>query len=479
MSVPALNGNSKHVVAKSDGSNLRKKLFLNCDPHSQLAIAEIRDALDAVGASTNTAKTSPVTPDYDFAELRLKRAIDMLVISGESNSQDKSGKNVPKKSIHVPSGLIEEVSEWLSDIYSAKTPYRYPYATVHPVHVPKNEFATELNSFGELTVLEKADVKAELERLFDWDNFNVFHLQKITGGHALSTIAIHAFNHFNLFRNLKIDRRKFSNFWRKIESGYKDVPYHNSVHASDVLQELAWFLNTPTIKKQLTPLEKCACLFAAGVHDHDHPGVNNDFLIKTNHELAFRYNDKSVLENHHASSSLQILFSSEETNFLSHLDPEGMNYFRKIVIDMILGTDMAIHFKLQADFKSSFGNGPLELKSLPERSLLMTMLVHTADLGNCGKPFRLAEKWGERVITEFFLQGDKEENLGLPVTPMNNRATCCFEQCQMGFITHIIVPMLEIVSAAIPELKKNLEFAKENNEAWKSRLQRISESEKV
>ena len=47
------------------------------------------------------------------------------------------------------------------------------------------------------------------------------------------------------------------------------------------------------------PLTLMACYIAAIVHDLDHRGLNNDFLIKSCDPLALRYNDASPMENHH------------------------------------------------------------------------------------------------------------------------------------------------------------------------------------
>lgn len=49
---------------------------------------------------------------------------------------------------------------------------------------------------------------------------------------------------------------------------------------------------------------------AASVHDTDHPGYSNVFLINTKNKMALRYNDKSVLENHHVALAFDIMHHS-------------------------------------------------------------------------------------------------------------------------------------------------------------------------
>ena len=38
------------------------------------------------------------------------------------------------------------------------------------------------------------------------------------------------------------------------------------------------------------------------IHDYQHKGVNNDFLVRTGDSLAILYNDRSPMENHHLVS---------------------------------------------------------------------------------------------------------------------------------------------------------------------------------
>jgi len=60
-------------------------------------------------------------------------------------------------------------------------------------------------------------------------------------------------------------------------------------------------------KAKLDDLELAAMMIGGACHDHEHPGVNNVFLIDTRHEIANKYNDVSVLENHHVASTFALI----------------------------------------------------------------------------------------------------------------------------------------------------------------------------
>lgn len=61
----------------------------------------------------------------------------------------------------------------------------------------------------------------------------------------------------------------------------KDNPFHNSLHAADVTQSTNVLLNTPALEGVFTPLEVGGAIFAACIHDVDHPGLTNQFLVNT------------------------------------------------------------------------------------------------------------------------------------------------------------------------------------------------------
>jgi cAMP-specific phosphodiesterase 4 len=79
-----------------------------------------------------------------------------------------------------------------------------------------------------------------------------------------------------------VPAKVFLAFMSTLEDHYvKDNPFHNSVHAADVTQSCNVLLNTPALENVFTPLEICSALFAACIHDVDHPGLTNQFLINS------------------------------------------------------------------------------------------------------------------------------------------------------------------------------------------------------
>ena len=151
----------------------------------------------------------------------------------------------------------------------------------------------------------------------------------------------------------EIEEEVVKNYFGLIEKKYKDNPYHNKCHAADVAHAAFYFIMNSGLKNAYDDQENFAVLIACFGHDVGHPGLNNRFLVNNSEDLAIAYNDISVLENMHAS----ITFSTMKTkasncNILSKFSADNMCYIRKVVIEMILETDMSKHFESLGKFRS-------------------------------------------------------------------------------------------------------------------------------
>lgn len=86
-----------------------------------------------------------------------------------------------------------------------------------------------------------------------------------------------------------------------------------SIHVASVLQMVhmllchGGFLKTNAFMGTL----HLSTYWSAIIHDFQHGGVNNDFLIKTAHPIALTYNDQSPLENHHLATAFQVFLDPQ------------------------------------------------------------------------------------------------------------------------------------------------------------------------
>lgn len=58
-------------------------------------------------------------------------------------------------------------------------------------------------------------------------------------------------------------------------------------------------------------------------------------------------------------------------------------------------------------------------------------MVHCADLSNPTKTLLLYQQWTERIMEEFFRQGDKERERGMEISAMCDKHTASVEKSQV------------------------------------------------
>lgn len=71
----------------------------------------------------------------------------------------------------------------------------------------------------------------------------------------------------------------------------------------------------------LDSFQKFVLMVSSFSHDVGHTGKTNLYEINSLSDLAIRYHDKSVLEQHHAALTIQIL-RNPSCNIIQNLSPE-------------------------------------------------------------------------------------------------------------------------------------------------------------
>lgn len=279
-------------------------------------------------------------------------------------------------------------------------------------------------------------------------NFSIFSYQ-------LVTLATRVLMDHDIFQKLLLSEAVWMNFITEIEQFYGNNPYHSQLHAADVLQTCHCILKSTNLDSILSKYEVFSLLIAAVIHDYQHLGLTNQFLINTRSDLARIYNDRSVLENHHVASAFAIMNRSAKYNILLSFAPEQRNAVRANIISLVLSTDMSHHFQHIAKLNETLQDPEqldLDCNEREERRFILELALKMADISNPIKQPEVYKKWTERLFEEFYAQGAREKQAGLEISAFMDAENPAVEKCQIGFIDFVVQPLL---SSLIQLLKKS------------------------
>jgi len=315
---------------------------------------------------------------------------------------------------------------------------------------------------------------------WNWDPFS-----PALKGHGLYVATRAALEASDVLDRLEVDREKLWRFVARIEFGMSHNAYHNKVHVSDVVSSISYILNAGGLAEvlSLSALEIFSSIIAACVHDFEHPGVTNDYLIKTQDPIALVYCDASVNEHYHLARAFQVMTEEDSMHFWAAWDSEKWFAFRKLVMDMVLATDIAKHFEILSkvkaledssdigtsvclscdDLRTSSRESAQECDNGLNRQMCLVLAIKAADVSAQCKEWRTARKFTENYVEEVFHQGDLEREQGLGISPLCDRENTEVALSQVGFIDAIVKPLYEALAQVCPEMEfclKNLEFSR-------------------
>ncbi|KAF8368242.1 pde-6 [Pristionchus pacificus] len=313
------------------------------------------------------------------------------------------------------------------------------------------------------------EVRQALENEHLW-SFDVLQLERVSEHHALSQLALKLFGRWKVCEMLQCPEDTMTRWLLSIEAHYHPVnAYHNATHAADVLQATSFFLDAPSVATYVVESHAAASLIAATIHDLDHPGRGNAFLINTRQSLSILYNDLSVLENHHVALAFQLtLQQSNNINILANLPREEFGSMRSCIVEMVLATDIRRHFEYLAKFNQMELTDERESEREAHSITICNMLLKCADISNPAREWALCERWAHRIVQEYFEQTREEKEKALPVTmAFFDRETCNVPLTQVGFVDMFAREAFSCWTqfARLPQVLKQLES---NYERWRS-----------
>ncbi|EGR27655.1 hypothetical protein IMG5_191960 [Ichthyophthirius multifiliis] len=180
-------------------------------------------------------------------------------------------------------------------------------------------------------------------------------------------------------------------------------------------------------------------------------------------KLAIRYNDQSVLEQHHIARTFKIL-RENSANIFKNLTIQNVQLIRKYLINNILATDMSKHFVYLKDFQQEFleGEEKKDISKLEEKdiNILTGILTHTSDFHHSAQVFEISRQWSVLVNKEFiFRRGKKGIQQTAYLKDLDKMHI--YAKNEAGFIKMIVKPLWETINrflnSQIQEQVQNLE----------------------
>uniref|UniRef100_A0A674HJ72 Phosphodiesterase 4C n=1 Tax=Taeniopygia guttata TaxID=59729 RepID=A0A674HJ72_TAEGU len=260
-----------------------------------------------------------------------------------------------------------------------------------------------------------------------------------------------------------------------VDHYHADVAYHNSLHAADVAQSTHVLLSTPALEG-----------WTWGIlgDPRSHPGVTS--AVSQTQKLALMYNDASVLENHHLAVGFKLLQEENCDIFqnLSRKQSLGVllldNYSDRIQVGTHLGNPSSLwpagiwcHHHPRpnrgpASWWHGVGGAGGQRTQRPRPQVLQNM-VHCADLSNPTKPLELYRQWTDRIMVEFFRQGDRSGRRAWRSAPCATSTPSASPQ--VGFIDFIAHPLWETWADLVhPDAQELLDTLEDNREWYQSMI---------
>ncbi|CAI5708848.1 unnamed protein product [Hyaloperonospora brassicae] len=257
---------------------------------------------------------------------------------------------------------------------------------------------------------------------FGTPGFDVIALEELMPGNVVVCVGMLIFVSIDGGEEF-LDLSVLPSFLRHIQERYDDsMPFHNATHAADVMHTLFMLLWNTRLGEKISHHNKIGALLAAVMHDVEHVGLTNDFLIKTGHPIARKYPTKAPMESKHMDLALQAVVDPE-FGILSKMTPVYQNEVLDVVRETISATALIYQPELLAEVNNTTAD---EWKMLEEEDTVLPqglqvralrIAMHVSDISQTMKPFTNHQKWVFRLNDEHYKQGELDKREQWRVSP--------------------------------------------------------------
>jgi hypothetical protein len=222
------------------------------------------------------------------------------------------------------------------------------------------------------------------------------------------------------------------------------------------------------------PLTQFACVFAALIHDVDHPGVPNAQLVKEKVNIATAYHGKSVAEQNSVDLAWNLFMDEQFSDLRRTLcsTDEEMRRFRQLVVNTVMATDI-MDKDLKALRDGRWGKAFQETPNTSEpacdtvnrkATIVIEHLIQASDVAHTMQHWHVYRKWNERLFEEMYkayLDGRAEKD-----------PSEFWYESEIGFFDFYILPLAKkLKDCGVFGVSSNeyLNYAMKNRQEWEDK----------
>jgi hypothetical protein len=169
----------------------------------------------------------------------------------------------------------------------------------------------------------------------------------------------------------------------------------------------------------LDPLTQFGCIFAALIHDVDHPGVPNLQLIKEQSPLATKYQGKAIAEQNSVDIGWSLFMKPEYSTLRAYVCPTMAEerVLRQIVVNSVMATDIMdreVMIERSAKWTNMFStnntsvrsggnNDALRIEMYHKGTMVLEHLIQASDVSHTMQHWHVYRKWNEFIFEEVYV----------------------------------------------------------------------------
>ena len=243
---------------------------------------------------------------------------------------------------------------------------------------------------------------------------------------------------------------------KNIFETYMPNPYHNSEHASLVALHTLQIMQLINFDKFLKKNDVLLISIAAFGHDIFHPGLSNNYYLKTKHPIFYIYNTTSLLENYHCLGLINLIKTSK-FNMLN--DKGNLEYITKLV----LATDISQNHRFLLEIENRIAQWKTDLDIKIDRILITQLIIKVADLSylSTSNPYQfliiLSRLYDEMIFENYIIDGGSVSYTEL-VQNFDNTTI----KLSINFITQNYLPLIETLCKIETFITRNCKSPRKN-----------------